>query len=272
MQLSQKNGKITLNQAKKLMFTEIWDLLKNAAMSLDGWMEHHQGATTLLTALFSVGVTIALDLRKHVMNLTKKIINKWKQNVDVSESPGAKTVAAGGDVDSIRSLNSPESTSQNTGGGHALSITGNTAPVTVAISADVGTGTPADALNNRNNSNIEQGTLQLTSDSVFLYNEMQSYCVNNSKPFDALTDYARAEHEGVNGSQRGSATLYIRVFTPMAELLEELHGSDYEVALALRREISKLDVWSLEKHNSEPLGTIISNIERILIKFFQATN
>jgi len=113
----------------------------------------------------------------------------------------------------------------------------------------------------------ESPTPQLSGNAKFICQEVKAFFERNGTTFDHENDYARAENYKANRQHQPSATLYIRVYGPVVNLLEEINEN--ETAANLKREISKLTLWSLDGHNTESLDAIISNIERTMFQFFQ---
>ena len=105
----------------------------------------------------------------------------------------------------------------------------------------------------------------LTTDQQFFCDEVESLCQRNSRSFTGREDYIRGE--GLRHALgRPAAVCYSRVFNPIATMLE--NAGDGENATLLRREISKLEVWLKDNHNSESVDAIVANIERIMYPLF----
>lgn len=198
------------------------------------WIQIHGSDLAIAVIATIVGAIISaiFDFRKHGVNLLTKFkankADKGSVIASISNSPGAKIVVSPNSTPGIKS--------EEDALGKPVITEYITSPV-------------------------------LKGKQLFICEEIKSFFSRNGETFNYENDYARAENLKTSEQRQPSATLYIGVFNPVADLLEKVR--DITTSADLKREISKLQPWSLDGHNVESLEGIITNIERIMFNFFQ---
>ncbi len=225
--------------------------------SVHAWVEANPATTAILGTILGAILSALFDLRGKSIGITKKIKNSFKQGdhgtqVPITDSPGAAPVIAGRDVDD-RSVSQALHVGVLHGDvnmGQGLVGTEEDALARPAI--DTTTTDPA-----------------LTAEQQFFCEEVESLCERNGGAFASRPDYVRGE--GLRRTAgRQAAVCYVRVFNPLATILE--NAGDEANGAAIKREIKKLEVWLTDNHNAETVDAIVSNIERVLYPLFTSRN
>lgn len=111
---------------------------------------------------------------------------------------------------------------------------------------------------------------QIEGNEQFIYEEIKKLFHSNNKEYDCLDDHIRANDFKNKGECRPAATLYIRIFTPVAELLKDINCD--EIAEKIKFRISQLKQWSQEGHGEDDFTAAVGGIYREMNKLFQEPN
>ncbi len=125
--------------------------------------------------------------------------------------------------------------------------------------------TSDDALGDPDCTNTSQ-VVDLRAEADFLHLEISKFFRKNGQEYDTKYDYGVAETYKSKNQNRPAATLYIRVFGPLIDLLNQTNNINY--ATSLDGELNKLRSLSIDGASTENLNSIIERIEKILYEFF----
>ncbi|MEI6143975.1 MAG: hypothetical protein WCP91_00045 [Candidatus Berkelbacteria bacterium] len=184
------------------------------------------------------------------------VVKKFKQRVSQKGSANQANSANGGSA--VHAVNTGENTQQGAGIQAVITDSQNT---TFNISPR--TADEKDALT-QTGSNPDAFTI--SQDVEFICAETKKLFEKNGRSFNYIDDYARAEDYRVKGQHQNSATLYIRIYSQIADLMSEI--SEDETADGIKQEITKLTSWNLDAYGSDDFDESIKKIQRQMYSFY----